>query len=165
MIAECWNLGLDEVRGPAIIVNELGKGRTVYIAGSLEAHYISSRVASLRRLLSSAVRYLAHDAQPPFTIDAPRGVYGVLRQTSNGDRVLWVLANVGFKDSSNGRMRQEFVTLSDVTVRILPPQGRIVKAVHLVRSKQSVPFTMKDGYVSAAIPSLHAAEIVHLELS
>ena len=111
VIAECWNLGLDEVRGPAIIVNELGKGRTVYVAGSLEAHYKSSRVASLRTVLASIVRYLARDAQPQFAIDAPRGVYGVLRQTSGGDYVLWVLANVGFKDSSDGRMRQDYVRL------------------------------------------------------
>ena len=165
VIADCWNLGLDEVRGPAIIVNELGKGRTVYIAGSLEAHYISSRVASLRRVLASAVRYLARDAQPLFATDAPRGVYGVLRQTSTGDRVLWVLANVGFKDASDGRMRQEFAHLSNVTVRILPPEGRTVKAVHLVRATQTAPFRMENGYVTTVIPTLHAAEIVHLELS
>ncbi|HTW79455.1 MAG TPA: beta-galactosidase trimerization domain-containing protein [Terracidiphilus sp.] len=165
VIAECWNLGLDEVRGPAIIVNELGKGRTVYIAGSLEAHYISSRVASLRRVLASIVRYLAGDAQPLFAIDAPRGVYGVLRRTTSGDRVLWVLANVGFKDASDGRMRQEFVTLSNVTVRILPPEGKTAKAVHLIRAGLDAPFTMKDGYVTAVIPSLYAAEMVHLELS
>ena len=82
--------------GPAMIANDLGKGRTMYIAGSLEAHYISSRVKSLRTVLASTVRYLARDSPPPFTIDAPTGVYGVLRQTSGGDLVLWVLANVGF---------------------------------------------------------------------
>jgi hypothetical protein len=98
-------------------------------------------------------------------MEAPRGVYGVLRQTAAGDRVLWVLANVGFKDSSDGRMRQEFVALSNVAVRILPPEGRTAKAVHLVRAQQTVPFSMKDGYVTAVIPTLHAAEIVHLELS
>jgi hypothetical protein len=108
---------------------------------------------------------LARDSHPPFTIDAPRGVYGVLRQTSGGDLVLWVLANIGFKDASNGRMRQEFVALSNIPARILLPEGRTAKGVHLVRSQQSVPFTMKDGYVAAVIPSLHAAEIVHVELS
>ena len=165
VIAECWNLGLDKVMGPAMIANDLGKGRTIYIAGSLEAHYISSRVRSLRTVLASTVRYLARDSHPPFTIDAPRGVYGVLRQTSGGDLVLWVLANIGFKDASNGRMRQEFVALSNIPARILLPEGRTAKGVHLVRSQQSVPFVTKDGYVAAVIPSLHAAEIVHVELS
>jgi hypothetical protein len=164
VVADCWNLGLDEVRGPAIIVNNFGKGRTIYVAGSLEAHYVSSRVVSLRRLLSSMVRYLAHDAPPPFTIDAPLGVYGVLRQTAAGDLALWLLSNVGFKDASIGRMRQTFVQLSNLRVRVLVPHGRVVRGARLIRSGQSVPFTLNDGYVSMEIPALHAAELVHLEL-
>jgi hypothetical protein len=164
VIADCWNLGLDEVRGPAIIANDFGKGRTIYVAGSLEAHYVSSRVVSLRRLLSSMVRYLARDAPPPFTIDAPQGVYGVLRKTANGDLVLWILANVGFKDASIGRMRQEFVQLSNLRVKVQVPHGRSIKAVHLVRSDHSVPFAVEDGYASLEIPALHVAELVHLEL-
>ena len=164
VIADCWNLGLNEVRGPAIIVNNFGKGRTVYVAGSLEAHYTTSRVVSLRRMLSSMVRYLAQDAPPTFTIDAPRGVYGICRQTAGNDIVLWVLANIGFKDACIGRMRQEFVTIENVPVKVQVPQGRSVKAVELVRRGQSVPFTEENGYALVKIPSLHVAEIVHLQL-
>jgi hypothetical protein len=164
VLADCWNLGYDEVRGPAIIVNNYGKGRTVYVAGSLEAHYVSSRVVSLRRLLSSMVRYLAQDAPPPFTLTAPRGVYGILRQASNGDLVLWLLANVGFKDADIGRMRQEFDVLSHVRAKVPVPKGRSVKGVHLVRAGRSVSSTMEDGYAAMEIPSLHIAEIVHVEL-
>jgi hypothetical protein len=164
VLADCWNLGTDEVRGPAIIANNYGKGRTLYVAGSLEAHYVSSRVVSLRRLLSSMVRYLANEAPPPFTTNAPRGVYGVLRQAPNGDLVLWLLANVGFKDADIGRMRQEFVPLSNVQVKMLVPKGRSVKGVHLVRAGRSVLSTIEDGYAVVEIPALHIAEIVHLEL-
>jgi hypothetical protein len=165
VLADCWNLGTDEVRGPAIIANKYGKGRTVYVAGSLEAHYVSSRVVSLRRLLCSMLRYLSQDAPPHFTISAPRGVYGVLRQAANGDLVLWMLANVGFKDADIGRMRQEFVAVSNVQVKILTPKGRSVKAVHLVRAGRTVPSSLEDGYVVAEIPLLHVAEIVHVELA
>jgi hypothetical protein len=65
----------------------------------------------------------------------------------------------------NGHMRQEFVPLSNVPVCILAPDGRGVKAVHLVRFHQSEPFTVKDGYAELTIPSLHGTEIVYLELS
>ena len=165
VLADCWNLGMDEVRGPAIIANNYGKGRTIYVAGSLEAHYVSSRVVSLRRLLSSMVRYLSDQAPAPFTTSAPRGVYGVLRQAANGDLVLWVLANVGFKDADIGRMRQEFVPLSGVQVKILVPKGASVKAVNLVRAGRSVPSALEGEYVVAEIPRLHIAEIVHVELT
>ncbi|MEY4938298.1 MAG: hypothetical protein RIQ93_33, partial [Verrucomicrobiota bacterium] len=84
-LADCWNLGTRQSRGPAIVVNRHGKGRTVYLNGSLEAHYTTSRVPSHRRLLASIVRYLAEDAPPPFTLEAPRGVYGVLRRAPNAD--------------------------------------------------------------------------------
>jgi hypothetical protein len=164
VLADCWNLGLDQVRGPAIIANDFGKGRTIYVAGSLEAHYVSSRVVSLRNLLSSIVRYLARNAPAPFTIEAPRGVYGILRRTAIGDLILWVLANVGFKDACIGRMRQEFIQLPEVRVKVLVPRDRQVKSAHLVRSGQSLPFTMENGYASVEIPALHVAEIVHLEL-
>lgn len=164
VIVDCWNLGLDKVRGPAVIVNNFGKGRAIYVAGSLEAHYVSSRVVSLRKMLSSMVRYLARDAPPPFTVDAPLGVYGILRQTAGGDPTLWVLANVGFKDACTGRMRQDFAELSNLRIKVLVPHGRNVKAIHLVRSGQSVPFTLDNGYASLRIPALHVAELVHLEL-
>jgi putative glycosyl hydrolase-like family 6 (GHL6) protein/glycosyl hydrolase family 42 (putative beta-galactosidase) len=164
-LADCWNLGTGEVRGQAIVVNNYGKGRTAYVAGSLEAQYVSSRVVSLRRLLSSLVRYVSQQAPPPFAISAPRGVYGVLRQAANGDLVLWLLANVGFKDADVGRMRQEFIPLSNVQVRVLMPKGRSVKAVHLVRAGHRVPSILQNGYAVAEIPVLHIAEIVHVELA
>lgn len=165
VLAECWNLGTDELRGPAIIANEYGKGRTLFVAGSLEAHYASSRVVSLLRLLSSMVQYLAHDAVAPFTLSAPRGVYGVLREATDGDLALWVLANIGFKDADIGRMRQEFVPVPNVQVGIQVPKGRSVKAVHLVRAGRSVRADVKSGYAMLEIPRLHVAEIVHLELA
>jgi hypothetical protein len=164
VLADCWNLGTKESRGPAIIVNTYGKGRTVYISGSLEAQYTSSRVPSHRRILASAVRYLAADAPAPFTLSAPRGVYGVLRRGTNGDLTLWLLANLGFKDADIGRMRQEFLPVSNVEVRVRVPEGRRVKSVQLVRSRREAPFTLAGGYAVVTLPDVHVAEVIHLEL-
>lgn len=165
VLADCWSLGTKESRGPAIIVNTYGKGRTVYIGGSLEAHYTSSRVPSHRRILASAVRYLAADAPAPFTIRAPRGVYAVLRRAPNSDLTLWLLANVGFKDADIGRMRQEYMPVANVEVGIRVPQGRTVKSVHLIRAERQATFIIADGYAVVVLPTLHVAEILHLELA
>ncbi|MCZ7542970.1 MAG: beta-galactosidase trimerization domain-containing protein [Anaerolineae bacterium] len=97
VVAEMWDLGFDQSRGPAIVVNRYGKGKAVYISGSLENYYTVSRVAALRRLLASIVRWLGDDAPQPFGLAAPRGVYGLLRRAVNGDPMLWVLAPVGFR--------------------------------------------------------------------
>jgi Hypothetical glycosyl hydrolase 6/Beta-galactosidase trimerisation domain len=164
VLADCWALGTNESRGPAVVVNAYGEGRTVYINGSLEAHYTTSRVPSHRRILASAVRYLAGDGPVPFTISAARGVYGLLRRAPNADLTLWLLANVGYKDADIGRMRQEYVPVSNVEVRVLVPKGQSVKSVHLVRAQRDVSFTLESGYAVATIPVVHVAEVVHLEL-
>ena len=86
----------------------------------------------------------------------------MLRRATNGDLVLWVLAPVGFKDASIGRMRQEFVPVNNVEVRMLVPAGRHVKAMRLARADRSLPFTLSGGYAVATIPTLHIGELVHL---
>ena len=164
VLADCWNLGTKQSRGPAIVSHTYGKGRTIYVAGSLEAYYYASRVASVQHLLGSLVKYLGSGAPQPFHLTAPRGTYGVLRQATNGDMTLWILANVGFKDADIGRMRQEFIPITDVEVRILVPDGKRAKSMRLLRSDTNVNFHQSDGYAITVLPKVYIAEIVHLEL-
>ncbi len=165
VLAESWNLGTEEVRGPAIVANGYGKGRTIYIAGSLEMNYLYDRVNSTGRLLGSMVKYLGNNGAQPYKLEAPRGVYGVLRQTAGGDPLLWLIANVGFKDAAAGLMRQEFTPVANVKASIRVPEGGSVKRVHLLRSGQEATHRVQAGYATVTLPSLHIAEVIHLELS
>ena len=166
VLAECWNLGTEEVRGPAIVANNYGKGRTLYISGSLEANYLYDRVKSTSRLFLSMVQYLGAGTPQPFRMKAPRGVYGVLRRAPNGDLALWVLANVGFKDAASGRMRQDYVPVTDVEVAIQIPEGQQAKGMLLLRAGgEAQSFRVVDGYAVATIPCVHIAEVVHLQLT
>lgn len=166
VLAESWSMGSSEVRGPAIVANNFGKGRTIYISGSLEANYVGDRVKSTARLLGSIVQYLGAGAPQPFRLKAPRGVYGVLRRSPNGDLALWILANVGFKDAASGRMRQEYVPVNDVEVAIHIPEGRQAKSMMILRAgKEADSFRVDNGYALATIPHLHIAEVVHLALT
>jgi hypothetical protein len=165
VLAECWNLGTDEVRGPAIVVNSFGQGRTLYVSGSLEANYLYDRVTSTGRLIRSMVEFLGKGLPQPFKLTAPQGVYGVLRRSVNGDMALWVLADVGFKDADAGRMRQTYLPISDVQVAIRIPEGRKAKEMRLIRADRTVAVKEQDGYAMGTIPSLHIAEVVHLMLA
>jgi Beta-galactosidase trimerisation domain len=166
VLADCWNLGTNQVRGPAVIANTFGKGGTIYISGSLEANYLYDRVPSTARWLHSMVQYIGMGAPQPFQLQAPRGVYGVLRRSPNGDLALWVLANVGFKDAASGRMRQEYLPLTGIEVAIQIPKGKQAKSMRLLRAYQEAAnFRVEDGYAVATIPRLHIAEVVHLVLS
>ena len=164
-LAECWDFRAGEVRGPGIVAHEYGKGRTVYVSGSIEANYLYDRVSSNLNLLSSIVKFLGHGMPQPFKLQAPRGIYGVLRKTAEGNPALWLLANVGFKDAAVGLMRQEYVAVADVKVSILVPEGRKVKSVQRLRSNQDLAWQMEEGYVVATLPSLHIAELIHVELA
>ena len=164
VLAECWNLGTQEVRGPAIIANRYGEGRTIYISGSVEANYLYDRVESTGRLIRSMVEYLSGGLPQPYKLKAPRGVYGVLRRAENGDRALWVLGNVGFKDAVAGRMRQEYMPVSEVEVAIRIPEGQQAKGMRLMRAEREISMREEDGYAVGTIPNLHIAEVVHLGL-
>jgi hypothetical protein len=164
LLAECWNLGTGEVRGPAVVVNNYGKGKAIYSSGSLETNYLYDRVKSTGQMLAAMVRYLGGGTPQPYTLKAPTGVYAVLRRATNEDLALWVLANVGFKDAVMGRMRQEYLPLSQIEVGIRIPEGKQAKAMRLMRGEQSVPFKVEGGYAVATIPTLHIAEVVHLAL-
>jgi hypothetical protein len=98
-------------------------------------------------------------------LKAPRGVYGVLRRSPNGDLLLWVLANVGFKDAASGRMRQEYVPVHDIEVAIRIPEGRQAGTMKLLRTGvDAASFRVENGYALATVPKLHIAEVVHLAL-
>lgn len=135
----------------------------IFVNGSLEANYLSSRVRSIRQILASMVRYLGDGSPEPFGLSAPTGVYGVMRYSPASDPLLWLLAPVGFKDAAVGRMRQEFIPVANVEVRIRIPEGKKAKALWLKRSGKKLPFRTDGGYEAATLPSLHIAELVHLE--
>jgi hypothetical protein len=162
LLADYWNLDRGESRGPAIVLNTYGKGRAIYVSGSLEANYAASRVLSLQRMLGSMVRYLSDNEPTPFTLTAPKGVYGILRRAQSGDLVLWVLANVGFKDAAVGRMRQDYVPVSNVVAKVLIPEGRQLKSVELLRARKTADFSMEGRYALITLPLVHIAEVIHL---
>jgi hypothetical protein len=165
LLADCWAFDWGRSRGPAIVLNSYGKGRAIYVSGSLEINYASSRVRSLQRLLSSMVRYLAGNSPLPFHMTAPTGVYGVLRRAQNGDLILWVLANVGFKDDALGTtMRQDYVPVSNVEVKVQILEGRRVRSVNLLRARRKVNFVMQGNYAVISLPPVHIAELVHVSL-
>jgi len=165
VLAEAVNLETQEVLGPAIVTNQYGRGRTIYVGGSLEAHYAASRVVSLQKMLASMVRYLASDAPPPFTLEAPQGVYGILRRAPSGDLALWVCANVGCKDAAVGRMRQQYLPVPNALAKVLVPEGRTVKSVELLRTGRTAPFNMDGRHAVISLPPVHIAELVHLSLA
>ena len=55
--------------------------------------------------------------------------------------------------------------VSNVQVKVLIPEGRQARSVELLRARQSVPFTIENGYATLRLPVVHIAEVVHLSLA
>ena len=52
----------------------------------------------------------------------------------------------------------------NVEVRIKIPRDCKVKSMRLVRAGRKAPFSISDGYAVTTIPTLHIAELFHVEL-
>jgi hypothetical protein len=82
--------------------------------------------------------------------------------TVAGDSLLLhLLANTGNK-SKKLRMREEYLPIPDVRVRIRVPQGRQVTSARLVRAQRPLPLTVTNGWFDATIPQVHIHELVEL---
>ncbi|MGC9349374.1 MAG: hypothetical protein ACP5JG_14645 [Anaerolineae bacterium] len=165
VLADVWDLGRGASRGPGIVTRAYGAGHVVYLSVSLEAMYTATRIPSLRETLVRAVRWLGRDAPPLFTLKAPTGVYGLLRRTPDGDLLLWILANVGFKDAAVGRMRQSFVPVNGVEIGLRIPASKAARGVRLVRAGVDLAYTRTADGIRAKLPAITIGDVVHVALA
>ena len=164
VLAHAWDLGNQQVLAPGIVLNHYGAGQSLYVNASLEAYYASGRVKVQRQLLGGMVRYLYGNHRMPFEIDAPTGVYGVLRRSPQDDLVLWLLAPVGFKDAAVGRMRQEFIPVEGVKVRVRIPEGRSVKRLQALVQQIDLAYQQLQGWLEFELPRLKIGELLDIQL-
>jgi len=61
-------------------------------------------------------------------------------------------------------MRQEYEPVKEVEVAIRIPEGRQAKSMRLIRADREISMREEDGYAVGTIPTLHIAEVVHLNL-
>ena len=76
--------------------------------------------------------------------------------------MLWICADVGFKDDPVGHMRQDFMPVANVLTKVLIPEGRQLMSVELLRANQPGAFTMEGAYAVITLPPVYIAEVVHL---
>jgi hypothetical protein len=83
---------------------------------------------------------------------------------SRDTMLLHLLADVGNK-TKKLRIREEFEAVEDVKVRIRVPQGRRVRTVSLLRSKELFKADQSAGWVSVTVPRVFIHEAVRVDLA
>ena len=78
--------------------------------------------------------------------------------------MLHLIADTGNK-TKKLRIREEFLPLLDVKVRVRVPDGRSVRGVSLMRAGTKMAVTARDGWVELTVPRVLIHEAVRVDLA
>ncbi len=160
--AETIDRGRRRNLGPAIVRRKFGSGEVLYIGASLEAVYEETRMKRLRTFFDSLISgWLA----PTRRYEMPF-VSGVTPHfmASRDSLVVHLLADTGNK-TKRLRIREEYLPVTDIELRIRIPQGRPVHSVVLLRAGKLLPDRPRDGWLAIVIPRVLIHEAVRVELA
>ena len=77
--------------------------------------------------------------------------------------LLHLLADTGNK-TKHLKIREEFLPVENVKVRIRIPEGKSLEAVSLLRSGQTLSATAVNGWVAVTVPRVFIHEAVKVDL-
>jgi hypothetical protein len=160
VLAETLDRGRGRIVGPAVVSRRCGKGQVVYIGSSLEAIYAETLMRPLRDYIGSIVDP-ALAAFRTYELQFRPGCLGQFA-ASDTDLVLHLLANTGNKWKKL-QVREAFVPVDKLAVRIRVPPGKTVRAVRLLRTGR-VEWAVRRGWIELVIPSVSVWEVVHVAL-
>ncbi len=162
VIAETLDRGHRANLGPAIVRRSVGKGSVIYAGSGLEAVYEETRMRPLREYLGSLVApWLA--ATRSYEMEYLSGVMPHF-MASRDVLLLHLLADTGNKNK-HLRSREEFLPVSNISVRIRVPRGRTVREVSLLRTGVRVPSNVRDGWLRVTLPRVLIHEAVRVDLA
>jgi len=159
VIAETLDRGHRRNLGAAVVRRSFGKGTVIYVGSSLEAVYQETRMTSVRDYLASLLEPLV-GAQRAYRVDPRPGL--MPHFTVAGDSLLLhLLANTGNKWKKL-RMREEYLPIPNVRVRIRVPEGRRIISARLVRAGKPLEHGVKDGWLEATVPAVRIHELIEI---
>lgn len=139
--------------------NKHGKGRCVYVAGSVFRVYWETNHHWLRQFVEALLRRL--DPNPLYRVDAPSLVETNLMKTSGGDLLLNLIHyQVGHQGDTKAIPSIEKVyPLGPIPCSV---KAKGVQRVALEPMDQEIAFKESDGYVSFTIPSVEYMSIARI---
>jgi hypothetical protein len=162
VLGETIDRGRRKTLGPAVVSRSVGAGQVLYLGSSLEAVYYETRMKAVLELVRSLLEPLIGRFRT-YEIERRSGLMPHL--VTSADRlVLHLLANTGNK-SKKLRIREEFLAVPDVKVRLRLPEGRRARSVGLLRSRQRPVWHERAGWVEVTVPQVLIHEAVLLELA
>jgi hypothetical protein len=162
VIAETVDRGHRRNLGAAVVRRNFGKGTVIYIGSSLESVYQETRMSPVRDYVGSLLEPLVGQLRA-YRVDPRPGL--MPHFTVAGDRLLLhLLANTGNK-TKKLRMREEYLPIPEVRVRIRVPEGRSAASARLVRARRALEPVARDGWFETTVPEVRIHELLDLRLA
>ena len=143
---------------PAVVVNQYGSGRVVYVGGRLDAIQCDSPTAAIERLFAGAVRWAA-GGHAPVDVKAPAPIAVTLFDQPDR-RVLHLVSLNGDTQYKHDRIEP----IENVGVELEVPSGRRVKQLRRLWDKADVPFQANGNRIAFKLDRIGEYEVVAVEL-
>jgi len=133
----------------------------LYIGSSLEAIYTETRMKRLRTFFGELVNPWLGPKRS-YEIEYRSGVMPHFMASADV-LVLHLLADTGNK-TKHLKIREEFLPVANVKVRLRVPDGKMVRKVSLLRSGQTLSVEACNGWIDVTVPQVFIHEAVKLDL-
>jgi hypothetical protein len=140
---------------PAVVLQESGKSRTIWVPGDIERTYWMTGHSDLLRLLQNAIRWVSHDERV-VRVEGEGLIEMFCWETAPGYAIH--LLNYNTPNAHHGWLQGES-RLGPQRVMMKLPPGVRVTSVNLLRSGEKVTFDLREQVLQFTVPSLGDYEI------
>jgi hypothetical protein len=160
VVARLTGPGVAEPGAPAVLTNQYGNGRVVYLPGRLDSSYSKWGEAAFRQLVRSALLW-ASPAPMPAEVTCADGLVGVtcFDQPAAHRRLVHLVSY----QADWAQAYDKMPLLGNVQIRVNVPAGEQLASARAILSGQAIEVSPRDGRTTLVLPRLEEYEIVELK--
>ncbi|MEO8352463.1 MAG: alpha-amylase family protein [Chthoniobacteraceae bacterium] len=154
------------INWPLIALNELGSGRSVYVAADIGQAYFLAPYHYQRRLITNAVRWAANLNEPPIAVTAPLSVQAAFYTQQDGQRSVVHLLNETNTSAhralpeNNPSQREEILPIFDIKI---VARNSAIRTAFQEPGHLELPITRSKEGVEVIVPRLGVHSMVVFE--
>ncbi len=143
---------------PAVVVNQYGAGRVVYLPGRLDAIQCEVLSANVEQLFSNAVQWVVN-GEVPVKLRAPATIGVTLFDQPN--RRLLHLVNL----NGNTQFKSDTIQpIENIEIQLSPPRGRHIRQLRRLWNKSDIDFQVNKNKINFKLAKLQEYEVISAEL-
>lgn len=151
---KCYFLDEEVTDIPGLIINTHGKGKSVFIPWRVGAQYYRKGNYMHRALVTGALQNILGVQKSVVTNASP--LIEMSHMSNRKGAFEWI-GMINHSGQIGGSYREP-VPVRNITLRFRPQKP--VKAINLMRSATTIPFTENNGWVECVVPTVEDFEMV-----